>query len=89
MSKRSVPGYPSQVGSKPGDDFISTIQLVASRGLGGSNPPPGAYGEPDFGFFHHVILPKGQTRKFISFSAQYYSEGKSQSLSISKPQKSR
>lgn len=45
MIKRSVPGYPSQVGSKPGDDFISTKQLVASRGLGGSNPPPGACGE--------------------------------------------
>jgi len=40
--KPLVPGSPSQVGSKPGDEFISTIKLVASRGLGGSNPPPGA-----------------------------------------------
>ena len=39
-----VPGSPSQAGSKPGDVCLkaSTKQLVASRGLGGSNPPPGA-----------------------------------------------
>jgi hypothetical protein len=43
MIKRSEPGYPSQVGSKPGDDFISTNQLVASRGRVGSNPTPGAF----------------------------------------------
>jgi hypothetical protein len=39
-----VPGSPSQEGSKPGDALPSqsTKQLVASRGRGGSNPPPGA-----------------------------------------------
>ena len=40
-----LPGSPSQAGSKPGDVYakVSTKQLVASRGLGGSNPPPGAF----------------------------------------------
>ena len=39
-----MPGSPSQAGSKPGDvcQKASTKQLVASRGRGGSNPPPGA-----------------------------------------------
>lgn len=39
-----MPGSPSQAGSKPGDGYAnaSTVKLVASRGRGGSNPPPGA-----------------------------------------------
>ena len=43
--QKRVPGSPSQVGSKPGDALPSqsTKQLVASRGRGGSNPPPGAF----------------------------------------------
>ena len=43
MINRSVPGSPSQVGSKPGDPLWGTKQLVASWGRGGSNPPPGAF----------------------------------------------
>ena len=43
MRQTSVPGSPSQVGSKPGDPLWGTKQLVASWGRVGSNPTPGAF----------------------------------------------